>query len=302
MLLLTIDRVFNQIWGVRRPRPLLARLTTYWFVLTVGPLALGGSILATGHIVAKSVAMAGADVWLGDISARIVPLFLFGGLFTFLYYAVPNHPVRWLHAIAGGIAAAVLFLVMQRVFGLFIARFPTYTLVYGTFAALPIFLVWLYLSWVVVLLGALLAAMLPSFFERKRIAAPFPGDRARIALHMLIALAEAQRTGVALEFDALQRRAQVSSADGESVLGEMREAGWVACTESGEWLLSRGATEIRTTEVIARFALSPVKWLAAEDSDKARRVAERLEGAFAEADLAIADLIPDDNSPDAQIG
>ena len=168
MLLATIERVFNHIWGVRQPRPLLLRITVYWFVLTLGPAIIGGSLVATGYLVSVSMQWSPSLGWLGTLSARLVPPLLLGVLFIFLYFAVPNHKVRFTHALTGGLGAAVVFFLMQRGFGIFIARFPTYTLVYGAFAALPIFLVWLYLSWLVVLLGALTTATMPAFAERRR--------------------------------------------------------------------------------------------------------------------------------------
>ncbi|MDR2688907.1 MAG: YihY family inner membrane protein [Azoarcus sp.] len=191
MLLATIEWVFNQIWGVRQPRPLLLRITVYWFVLTLGPVILGGSIIATGHLVSASMQWSPHLGWLGEFGARLLPPLLLGALFVFIYYAVPNHPVRILHAVIGGLSAALAFFLMQRAFGLFIVRFPTYTLIYGTFAVLPIFLVWLYLSWIVVLTGALVTATLPAFVERRRVVAPFPGDMAWAATTMLVQLARA---------------------------------------------------------------------------------------------------------------
>lgn len=291
MLLLTIDRVFNNIWGVRRPRPLLRRLMVHWFAMTLGPLALGGIVLATGHVVATSIALAGEGSLIGDFSARLVPHVLLASLFSVLYYVVPNHPVRALHALAGGVAAAVVFLLMQRSFGLFIARIPTYTLIYGTFAVLPIFLVWLYLSWVVILLGAALSATLPGFFERTRILPAFPGYRAWAALNILIALAEGQRDGVASSFGPLQGSARVASNEGEILLGDMCDAGWVVRTEDGGWVLSRDADDIRVAAVVSRFALSPSDWLAAPGGEGPNLVGHRLADALRAADLPLSSLV-----------
>ncbi len=292
MLLLTIDQVFNRIWGVRRARPLLTRLAVHWFALTIGPLALGAGILSSAQLVASSVALAGAGAWLGDAAARALPPALLAVVFSFLYYAVPNHPVRALHALAGGVAAAVVFVLMQRLFGVFIVRFPSYTLIYGTFAALPIFLVWLYLSWVVILLGAILSATLPAFFERHTVVKRFPGDRAWGALAMLLALAEAQREGHARPFEELRERAGVSSTDGEALLGEMQGAGWVIRTEEGQWVLSRDADRLGLAEVIDRFALSPAAWQAASNpGDGPATAAQRLATALRACDVPLATLI-----------
>jgi membrane protein len=298
-LLHTIDAVLNDIWGVRKPRPLLTRVAVYWVALTLGPAALAGSIFVTGQVVTTSIAYIGESAAAHVFSAMLVPLVLLGVLFSFLFFAAPNHPVRVLHALIGGFAAAFAFLLMQRLFGLFLVRFPTYTLIYGTFAALPIFLVWLYLSWVVVLLGAILAATFPEFFERRRVIAPFPGRRAWAATNMLLLLAEQQRTGAAAEFDVLQERSGLHRPETEALLGEMREEGWVVRTEDESWVLSRHPDTLSLADVIERFALSPAGWLAASGERGNARVSERLVAALRGADITLAALaarMPSDQS------
>ncbi len=300
MLLSTIERVFNQIWGVHQPRPLLYRIAVYWFALTLGPLVLGGSVFASGYLVSASMELVDHAPWLGEMSARLLPPVMLGGLFSYLYFAVPNHPVRPLHALAGGVAAAVVFLVMQRAFGVFIARFPTYTLVYGAFAALPIFLVWLYLSWVIVLLGALITATLPSFLERTRVAPAYPGDRAWAAVNMLVCLANAQRNATPAEFVQLRIAAGLPDDQCEAVLGAMADAGWVVRTENGDWVLAIAPQQLRLSDVIGRFALSARTLLALAPSGAACMAAQRVAAALEQADLALDALL--DENEKTQIG
>lgn len=291
LLLHTIDGVFNHIWGVRQPRPLLTRITVYWVALTLGPIALAGSIFATGQLVATSIALVGETAHTRNFTTNVVPLTLLGALFSFLYFAVPNHPVRLLHAMAGGFAAALGFIAIQRLFGLFIALSPTYTLVYGTFAALPIFLLWLYVSWVVVLLGALLAATFPEFFERKRIIGGFPGDRAWAAVNMLVLLVNALRERRTVTFDELRNNAGTTHDQAETLLGEMRDAGWVIRSEDEAWLLSTHPDSLTLTEVIQRFALSPAHWIAASAPDcPAAHAAQSLRTGLQTANLTLSDL------------
>lgn len=290
MMLLTIDRVFNQIWGVRRPRPLLARVTVHWLTLTLGPLALGASVLATGQLIATSTRFVSKGSWLIDFSATAVSSVLLCALFSFLYYGVPNHPVRPTHALAGGVAASALLLITQQLFGLFIAGMPTYALIYGTFATLPIFLIWLYLSWVVILLGAIVAASLPGFFERTRVLPAFPGDRAWAALTMLATLAEAQHAGQRSAFEPLLEGARINSNDGERLLEDLCEAGWAARTDDGHWVLVRNAADIGIADVIRRFSLATPAWKSA-GGIAGHAVGERLEQALKQADLSLANLI-----------
>lgn len=260
LLLATIERVFNHIWGVRKPRRMLLRITVYWFVLTLGPVVLGASVIATGYLVSTSMQWSSHLPWIGEVAARLLPPVMLGALFSFLYYAVPNHPVRPLHAVAGGFAAAVVFSLMQRAFGMFIAQFPTYTLIYGTFAVLPIFLLWLYLSWLVVLLGALVAATLPAFVERRRRVARFPGSEAWAAVILLLQLARAQRSGSAIGFTDLRDQAGLSEHDAETLLGRLGEAGWATRSEAGDWVLTRAPELISISDVIRRFALDAGAW------------------------------------------
>jgi membrane protein len=290
LLLHTIDDVFNAIWGVRKHRPMLTRLAVYWVALSLGPIAVAASIFATGELVGTSLALIGNHTEVSAFSAMLTPLTLLGTLFSFLYFGTPNHPVKILHALIGGFAAALAFLLMQRLFGLFIARFPTYTLVYGTFAALPIFLVWLYLSWVVVLLGAILAATLPEFVEQRSIVKPFAGSQALAAVNILTTLATGQGHGVTAPFELLQTRSGSSRSDTETLLEEMRECGWIARTEDETWVLTRRAEDLAVSEVVQRFALSTEDWSRAASTRPTRLYGAALAATLRAADATIADL------------
>lgn len=292
MLLATIEQVFNHIWGVRQPRPLLLRITVYWFVLTLGPPIFGASIAATGYLISLSMQWSPDMHWLGLYSARLLAPLLLSVLFAFLYYAVPNHKVRFAHALAGGLAAAIVFFLMQRAFGLFIVRFPTYTLIYGTFAALPIFLVWLYASWSIVLLGALMTATLPVFAERRRVVAPFPGCEAWAAVTMLAQLAQAQSSGRPISFEALREQAPLSEHHAEEVLGKLAEAGWASRTDEGDWVLIRAPEQIPLAEIVRRFALDTEAWKqASSTSSEEGNIAHRLEESLRFADETLGGLI-----------
>ena len=160
--LITIDGTLNRIWRVERRRPLARRLTIYWTFLTLGPLLLGGSVAINGLVATEL--FGGANfrlverVWLG-----VLPWVITLGGLTLLYRLVPNAPVRWLDALAGATVATLLLEVLKVLLAMQVARLPTYTIVYGAFAALPMFLVWLFLVWSMVLAGALVAASLPDW-------------------------------------------------------------------------------------------------------------------------------------------
>ncbi len=161
MQMLTIEHTFNGIWRVKAGRPLLRRLGMHLLALFIGPLLFGGGLAAIGYLAGVSFGLLNEPRWVNAAFFRVLPLVVMTLLFALLYYGVPNRPVRKWHALAGGIFATLGFTLMQRMFSAYVANFPAYTVVYGAFAAIPIFLIWLHLSWSVVLVGALIVAELP---------------------------------------------------------------------------------------------------------------------------------------------
>ena len=168
MQMLTMEHAFNAIWQVREKRPLLRRITMHLLALLLGPVLFGGSLAVIAYLASVSFGLVDEPKWLNTIFFRILPLFFMTALFALLYYAVPNRAMSRWHALTGGVFATFGFVLMQRLFGGFIINFPAYTVIYGAFAAVPIFLVWLYLSWSVVLAGALIVAELPGASVSRR--------------------------------------------------------------------------------------------------------------------------------------
>lgn len=159
--MLTIEHTFNAIWKVRESRPLVNRVAMHMLALLLGPLLFGGSLVLTTFIASASFGLMEKPIWVEADFLKAVAFGFMATLFALLYWAVPNRRVVHWHAACGGLLAAAGFAVMQRLFGLFVAKLPTYTVIYGAFAAIPIFLLWLYLSWGVILVGALVVAELP---------------------------------------------------------------------------------------------------------------------------------------------
>lgn len=158
--MLTIEHAFNAVWNVRQRRPWLRRLGLHLLALLVGPLVFGGALLSITFLVTASFGLIDEPGWLRLAFSHATPLAFLAGLFSLLYWALPNRPVSAWHAGFSGALAALAFVGMQRLFALYVVKFPTYTLIYGAFSAVPIFLAWLYLSWSIILVGALLAAEL----------------------------------------------------------------------------------------------------------------------------------------------
>ena len=161
-LILTIDRTLNTIWRVPRLRPLGQRVLIYWASITLGPLVLAGGLVLT-----SSVASAASHSLKGTLPEGVRMLFgsieflLLAGGMSALYHYVPNTPVRWRHALAGGAFVALGIALAKKGLALYLASVPTYSMIYGAFATLPILLLWVYVAWLVVLLGAVVAAYLP---------------------------------------------------------------------------------------------------------------------------------------------
>ncbi|MGE5468790.1 MAG: YihY family inner membrane protein [Ignavibacteria bacterium] len=166
MQMLTIEHAFNAIWNIKVKRPWIRRLTMHVIALVLGPLVFGGSLAAISFIAGISFGLVDEPSWVSAAFFRGLSFVFTAGLFALLYWGVPNKVVpRW-HAVAGGVFAALGFMAMQRLFGDYVANFPAYAVVYGPFAAVPIFLAWLYLSWTIILVGALLVAELPGALRR----------------------------------------------------------------------------------------------------------------------------------------
>lgn len=160
----TIDDTLNRLWDTGRPRSLVRRMTIYWTFLTLGPV-----LLAAGTAVNTLV----FSEWMSGVSlpaletawVALLPwLTTIGGL-TLLYRMVPNAPVGWRDALLGAIVATLALELLKRGMGMQLARLPTYTIVYGAFAALPIFFIWIFLLWLTVLGGALVVASLPAWSQ-----------------------------------------------------------------------------------------------------------------------------------------
>ena len=157
MLMHTIERAFNHLWRVE-PRPLLDRLRLYAFMVAVWPFILGAVAAAMSFAVSTSLGLFDEPVWFRRLLLKMVSMLLVGLFFSFLYYAVPNAEVSRRAAFIGGVFAMLAFSIMQKVFELYLVSSAMLKSIYGAFAAFPVFLVWLHLSWALVLIGGLIAA------------------------------------------------------------------------------------------------------------------------------------------------
>ncbi|UFQ99036.1 YihY family inner membrane protein [Pseudomonas wenzhouensis] len=247
LMLVAIEKTFNVIWRVRQPRRGMSSFLLYWAILSLGPLLLGAGFAVSTYIASLSLisgpdAVVGAKTLLG-----FAPLLSSIAAFTLLYAAVPNTRVPLRHALLGGLFSAVLFEVAKALFGLYVSLFPGYHLIYGAFATVPLFLLWIYLSWLIVLLGAELVYGLsqPRHWRREPIA------RGLILLVVLRLLLKRQQQGEALHYGDMQRAGWRLPEDEWSQVMDFLEREHLACKASrGGWVLCRDLHQVSLHQLL----------------------------------------------------
>jgi len=265
-LMLTIDRTLNNIWRVRTPRPIAQRVLVYWAALTLGPIIVAVSLAATSYAITASRGAFG-DVPRGF--GVIVALVEFGfeaiGVAALFHY-VPNTWVRWRHAMLGGLFVAVCMAGGKRALTYYFGAVPTFSMIYGAFATLPIFLVWIYASWIIVLLGAVIAAYAPLVGKKLSRWPGESGAQFHLAIVVLGRLASAHSTehrGLqlieivdALDIDPLQI---------EPVLQALCELDWVGRLEEprdARYVLLCDPASTSAEPLVAKLLLDPAPDLA----------------------------------------
>jgi membrane protein len=154
LLISNIDKTINHLWKIESPRPLIFTFAIYWMVITLGPLLIGVSIAVSSYLSGLANFADDYTPGFGTAFLKLVPWAASIGAFLILYMIVPNRPVRAKYAFFGATLAAILFELAKQAFGLYVASFPSQQIIYGALAVIPILFMWVYLSWIVVLLGA----------------------------------------------------------------------------------------------------------------------------------------------------
>ena len=228
-LVLTIDRTLNRIWRVRRERPIGQRILVYWAGLTLGPLVLGVSLSAGSYALSASQGWAAALPGGVGFVIDTIEFSLLAAAMAGLFHYVPNTHVRWAHAWAGALFVAVAMELAKSGLAWYLKAIPSFSAIYGAFATAPILLLWIYLVWVVVLLGAVVAAYAPSLSMRVVRWPDTPGQRFELALLLLRELDAARRAGTGgLTLTQLATRLQADPLQLEPVIHRLRGLDWVA--------------------------------------------------------------------------
>jgi len=227
-LILTIDRTLNSIWRVRQSRPLGQRVLVYWAVVTLGPLLLAVSLTLTSYALSASKGLVGGLPGGVQMLLDSLQFVLFAWGMAALYHYVPNIQVRWAHAWVGGVFVSVGFEAAKRLLVLYLGKVPTYSVLYGAFATVPILLIWIYTAWVIVLLGAVITAYLPSLLSGVQRRARAYGWQFLLALEILQRLEPVRGSPErGLTMQALTHLLRVDALQLEPVLESLLELDWV---------------------------------------------------------------------------
>lgn len=167
LLISNVDTTLNRIWRNKSQRPAIYTFAIYWMVLTLGPLLIGSSVIISSYLIGLAAFAEEYTPGLTTALLKVIPFITSVTAFFLIYMLVPNKRIKAKHAVSGALLAATLFELTKKGFGVYIASFPSYQLIYGALAVIPILFVWVYLSWIVVLLGAEFTHEMGRFSEQK---------------------------------------------------------------------------------------------------------------------------------------
>jgi len=235
--------------------------------LTIGPVLIGASLSLTSWLVSLSLGFVSDIPGAGVALLKTVPIVLTSLALALLYRTMPNRRIALQDALIGGLLGGLAFEAMKRGFAFYITQFPTYKLVYGAFASVPIFLLWIYLSWLVVLFGAVVVAALPEWRERVGQGRTTPGIDFFDALQVLKILWQAQRQGEAVGLQRLHGAVRASTERIEAILDAMVGAAWVSRAMPTGWVINRDPQTIKVEEVYRLFVFRADARMPTLDSD-----------------------------------
>lgn len=251
LMLRNIERVFNRIWSTTGPRKGVAAFLLYWAVLSLGPLLLGTAIVMNTYVVSvrlltEPIAQSMLDYLLGYLPFTLTAL-----AFTLLYTVVPNCQVMLRNALTGGVVAALAFELAKSGFGYFVAN-SSYTSIYGAFAALPVFLLWVYLCWMIILAGAEFVRATENFGAE--IKGSLPDYQA--ATLVLWLFWRAHHAGLEVA-ESQSRKIGITSDSWRRVQTNLLAANIISMTENGHYVLKRDLNDLSLWDLIQLFPSSP---------------------------------------------
>ncbi|MCC6912131.1 MAG: YihY family inner membrane protein [Rhodospirillaceae bacterium] len=283
ILLVSIESAFNKIFRVARDRRLAIRLLVFWTLMTIGPLLLGLGFSLFGIFAALPLFGAPEEATNFDIVlGSIAPSALGWLVLTVLYAIVPNRRVFLKDAMIGALLAAGLLTFVRYTFAFYVLTMTAYQAIYGAMAAIPVFLIWIFAVWVIVLAGAVVTASLPDWRHESSGAVVGPAGRLMTALSILERLERAVREGKGLTTARLARTVSAPDIIFAAVLGELHNMRFVVVTDTGEWMLARDLDRTPLADLVhgfgfgLSFGLGMVEAPEFDDSETGRRIAAAL--------------------------
>lgn len=245
-----IETALNRIWRVKSARPKVGRFLVYWTVLTLGALMAAASLAISAKFFAMSVFQTTAGGLLQGFLLRLAPMTIELAAIATIYKVVPHRTIKWRHAVAGALLATVAFELVKWGLGLYLSNFSSYSKIYGALAAVPILLLWIYMSWVSVLLGASLASSMSAFrYQPAAMRLPIGYEMYGI-IRLLARFNEARKQGRGLHSDQIQMlEPMLTDSLVQQMLAQLCDINVVRRAEDGEWLLSRDLDELTMAEL-----------------------------------------------------
>ena len=260
-MMLTVDRAMNAIWRVRKRRRIGQRVLVYWAAVTLGPLIFAVSLAATSYAVSVSRGLVGGMPRGLGLAVATFEFALECLAVAALFRYVPNTHVRWRHALIGGLFVATCMIAGKRLLAAYFGAVPTYAMIYGAFATLPIFLIWIYLTWVIILLGAVIAAYAPLIGRRVARWPDTPGSDFHLALIVVAQLDAAKRDGRrGRTVDDIAAAIGIDPLQVDPVLEALIELDWVGRLEefgSARYVLLCDPATTLAEPLLAKLLLDP---------------------------------------------
>jgi membrane protein len=254
MMMMTIEKALNRIWDTQPSRNFLHKVLIYWAVLTMGPLLVGGGLVMSSYLFNTAPGLRDIKVYL----LKFLPVLASASGFFFMYLIIPNRKVRWRSALIGALIAAILFEMAKRGFTWYVTTFPSYQKIYGALATIPLFLVWVYVSWLIVLLGGVIAATLESTRWRFKTAHFKKNQRFLLVLDILHRLWQASRRGEAVSMaELMEKRASIPDDELSHALDWLEQNRLVERNQDGDYFLLRDLDSVNLKQLyqMGHFAL-----------------------------------------------
>ncbi|MBN6151388.1 YihY family inner membrane protein [Xanthomonas sp. AmX2] len=246
----SVEQTFNRIWRVASARPRFTRFLVYWTVLTLGAFLAAASLAMSARFFALPLFKTTEGRLLAQLALGLAPVLIEFACIVLVYRVVPHHTVKLRHAVPGALLAVALLELVKGGLSLYLGSFQSYQRIYGTVAFVPIFLLWTYLSWVGILLGASLSSSISAYRYQPAAMRLPAGYELYGLLRLLGRFAQARREGRGLREDQiLQLEPMLTDSLVQELLCELESIRLLSFSERGEWLLSRDLHDVPLTEL-----------------------------------------------------